>query len=84
MPDLPDAMMVFQHRQPPKEQDSHYWEDRAEEARVIASGMNGKAARELMLSLAEDYEKLAARARRRAGTAIRSSASDPGQGRTPS
>lgn len=36
-----------------------YWRDKAEESRAMAAGMNHGPARETMLRIAADYEKLA-------------------------
>ena len=39
-----------------------YWQERAEEARVIAEDMHDAEARRAMLAVAENYEKIAKRA----------------------
>ncbi len=39
-----------------------YWQERAEEARVIAEDMHDAAARRAMLLVADNYEKIAKRA----------------------
>ena len=50
-----------------------HWQDRAEEARSIAEQMSDPDSRRMMLRIAEDYERLAAHARRRMkGSAARS------------
>ena len=42
-----------------------YWLERAEEARAMASDMNDPVAREALLGIAENYEKIAKRAEAR-------------------
>ena len=42
-----------------------HWQDRAEEARSIAEQMSDPDSKRMMLRIAEDYERLAAHARRR-------------------
>jgi len=42
--------------------DAKHWRARAEEARVHAEQIDDRLARETMLKIAEDYEKLAQRA----------------------
>ena len=42
-----------------------HWQDRAEEARSIAEQMSDRDSKRMMLRIAEDYERLAAHARRR-------------------
>jgi hypothetical protein len=46
--------------------DPEHWRQRAEEARAIADQMNDPQAKEAMLKIAEDYERLGERAERRA------------------
>jgi hypothetical protein len=53
--------MPRREERPPR-LDAKYWLDRAEEARVIAQELKSKQAKKLMLAMAADYEKLAARA----------------------
>ena len=47
--------------------DPEYWRSRAEEARAVAVQMTDPHTRAIMLSIAQDYEKLAERAEQRAG-----------------
>lgn len=42
-----------------------HWRERAEEARAMAEDMTDAAARRAMLAVAENYEKIAARAEAR-------------------
>jgi hypothetical protein len=42
--------------------DPEHWQKRAEETRVLAEQMNDKTAKMIMLRIADDYEKLSARA----------------------
>ena len=46
--------------------DPKYWRGRAEEMRAIADDMQDKVAREMVLGIAADYDKLAMRAEIRA------------------
>ena len=46
--------------------DPKHWQQRAEEARVLAEQMSDAASREMMLGIAKDYERLAVRAEQRA------------------
>jgi len=46
--------------------DSKHWRDRAAEMRVLANDMKEPKARAMVLSLADDYDKLADRAAERA------------------
>jgi hypothetical protein len=39
-----------------------HWRDRAEQARILAEQMHDDLSRQMMLSLAEDYETLARKA----------------------
>ncbi len=50
-----------------KSDDPKHWHNRAEEARAIAVQMTDPHTKAVMLSIAQDYEKLAARAEQRAG-----------------
>jgi hypothetical protein len=47
--------------------DPEYWRSRAEEARAVAVQMTDPRTKAIMLSIAQDYEKLAGRAEQRAG-----------------
>ena len=49
-----------------------HWEHRAKEMRALAGEMREPGAKETMLRLAEDYERLAGRAAERANGAISS------------
>jgi hypothetical protein len=42
--------------------DPQHWRDRAAEARSLAEKMNDDISKEMMYRIAEDYERLAARA----------------------
>jgi hypothetical protein len=48
--------------------DGKYWRERAEEARAVAVQMMDPHTKAIMLSIAQDYEKLAQRAEQRATT----------------
>ena len=43
--------------------DPSYWRGRAEQTRALADGMKDQQARQIILDIAEDYEKLASRTR---------------------
>ena len=45
--------------------DAQYWRDRAEEVRARAEAMHYPVARQTLLKIAEEYQKLAERAGRR-------------------
>ena len=45
--------------------DPAHWRQRADEARAMAEQMTDRDARQMMLGIAEDYEKLAKRAEER-------------------
>jgi hypothetical protein len=47
--------------------DPKHWRDRAEEIRTLADDMHDEISRQMMLRIAEDYERLAQRAEERAG-----------------
>jgi hypothetical protein len=42
--------------------DPEHWRQRAEESRVLAEQMSDETSQKMMLKIADDYEKLAARA----------------------
>ena len=42
--------------------DPEHWRQRAEESRVLAEQMSDETSKKMMLKIADDYEKLAARA----------------------
>jgi len=42
--------------------DPEYWRQRAEESGVLAEQMSDETSKKMMLKIADDYEKLAARA----------------------
>lgn len=46
--------------------DPTHWRERAEQMRVLAENMNDESSKATMLKLADDYDKLAARAAERA------------------
>jgi hypothetical protein len=46
--------------------DAQYWRDRAEEVRASAEAMHDPVARQTLLKISEEYERLAERAARRA------------------
>lgn len=48
--------------------DAGHWRRRAEEARAHADQMNDEKSREMMLGIAVDYDRLAARAEERSRT----------------
>jgi DNA-binding ferritin-like protein len=56
-----------------------HWRNRAEEARKLADEMNDETSRQMMLQIAEDYERLAERAAQRDASAqIKPKPSAPG------
>jgi alkylation response protein AidB-like acyl-CoA dehydrogenase len=57
--------------------DPQHWRDRAAQMRVLAEGMQDPQARRLMILVANDYDKLADRAARRAAAAQSATATDP-------
>jgi hypothetical protein len=42
--------------------DSEHWRGRAEESRILAELISDETSKKMMLKIADDYEKLAARA----------------------
>lgn len=50
--------------------DSKHWQDRASELRAIADGYSDTAAAATLLRIADDYDKLAARATERLKAAL--------------
>jgi hypothetical protein len=42
--------------------DSEHWRARAEESRILAEQISDETSKKMMLKIADDYEKLAARA----------------------
>jgi hypothetical protein len=50
--------------------DPEYWRSRSEEARAVATQMMDPHTKAVMLSIAQDYEKLAKRAEQRAAKAL--------------
>jgi hypothetical protein len=51
--------------------DPGHWRDRAEEMRALAQDVQDEAARQTMLRLAQDYDRLAARAEQRSDGSTR-------------
>lgn len=51
--------------QAPHFSDPRHWRERAEETRVIAENMDEIGARQMMLRIADDYDRLAVRAMER-------------------
>jgi hypothetical protein len=49
--------------------DIQHWRDRAEQSRVLAEQMNDAIARDMMLRIASNYERMAEQAVARAGDA---------------
>jgi hypothetical protein len=45
--------------------DPKHWRERGEQLRTLAEGVNGADAKEQLLKLADDYERLASRAEER-------------------
>jgi hypothetical protein len=46
--------------------DPAHWRQRAEEARILAEQMNDEKSKQMMLRIADDYDRLAQRAKDRA------------------
>ena len=53
-----------------KSDDPNHWRNRAEEARAVAVQMMDPHTKAIMLAIAQDYEKLAARAEQRLQTKL--------------
>jgi D-serine dehydratase len=58
--------------------DAEHWRRRAEEARAHADQMSDEKSREMMLGIAVDYERLAARAEERSRTVAAIKIATPG------
>ena len=56
------SMQITPHFNDPK-----FWQERAEEARVLADQMSDETSKKMMLKIADDYDKLAVRAAQRLG-----------------
>jgi hypothetical protein len=64
--------------------DAEHWRRRAEEARAHADQMNDEKSREMMLGIAVDYDRLAARAEERSRTVAAIKIVTPGRWATES
>jgi hypothetical protein len=53
-----------------KSDDANHWRNRAEEARAVAVQMTDPHTKATMLAIAQDYDKLAVRAERRAAPSL--------------
>ncbi len=66
---IPPSEVIYQARMPDKSPsiatERKHWRDRAKETRAMAAQMSDREARNMMLHIADSYEKLAIRAEKR-------------------